>query len=158
MASNQDTHSQFELVLERVIDVPPEKVWAAWTNPEHVKHWFTPVPWKTISCEMDLRPGGMFSTVMQSPEGQKFPNVGCFLEVIPNRKLVWTDALKPGFAPSEGAFMTAIVTMEPHGAGTKYTARALHKDEATMKQHEAMGFITGWGIALDQLIAYMKEK
>jgi uncharacterized protein YndB with AHSA1/START domain len=65
-----------DLVLERVVDVPPELVWAAWTTPEHVTHWFTPAPWKTVTCEIDLRPGGMFRTVMRSPEGQDFPNVG----------------------------------------------------------------------------------
>src|SRR6266850_1118177 len=73
---------RLDLVLERIIDVPQELVWAAWTTPEHLKHWFTPVPWKTVDCEIDLRPGGIFRTVMRSPEGQEFPNLGCYLEII----------------------------------------------------------------------------
>jgi uncharacterized protein YndB with AHSA1/START domain len=149
--------TSFELVLERVIDIPPEKVWAAWTKPEHLKKWFTPAPWKTIECEIDLRPGGGFRTVMLSPEGQQFPNVGCYLEVVENKKLVFTDALTPGYAPSGKPFFTAIITLEPHGTGTKYTARGLHKDEADKNQHEQMGFVVGWGIALDQLVAHMKN-
>ena len=75
-----------DLVLERVVDVPPELVWAAWTQPEHLKNWFTPAPWKTIDAEIDLRPGGIFRTTMLSPEGQQFPNVGCYLEVIDGAK------------------------------------------------------------------------
>src|SRR5262245_26883143 len=82
-----------DLVLERVVDVAPELVWAAWTEPEHLKKWFTPDPWQTVDCEIDLRPGGIFRTVMRSPEGKNFPNVGCYLEVVPNQKLVWTGAL-----------------------------------------------------------------
>ena len=54
--------SQLDLVFERIVDVSPELVWAAWTTPEHLKHWFTPAPWKTIDCEIDLRPGGLFRT------------------------------------------------------------------------------------------------
>jgi uncharacterized protein YndB with AHSA1/START domain len=64
-----------DLVLERVVDVPPDLVWKAWTMPEHVKRWFTPAPWKTVACEIDLRPGGAFRTVMQSPEGKIVPEV-----------------------------------------------------------------------------------
>ena len=67
---------KLDLVLERVVDVPPNLVWAVWTTPEYVKQWFTPAPWRTVDCEIDLRPGGVFRTVMRSPEGQEFPNVG----------------------------------------------------------------------------------
>src|SRR5690242_2821697 len=89
-----------DLVLERVVDVPRELVWSAWTTPEHIKKWFTPAPWTTIACEIDLRPGGAFRTTMRSPEGEEFPNVGCYLEVVPNERLVWTNALGPGFRPA----------------------------------------------------------
>ena len=52
-----------DLILERVVDVPRELVWRAWTTPEHLMKWFTPVPWKTIACEIDLRPGGPTSAM-----------------------------------------------------------------------------------------------
>ena len=149
-----------DLLLERLVDVPPELVWAAWTEPQHVKQWFTPAPWKTVDCEIDLRPGGIFRTVMRSPEGQDINNVGCILEVIRNRKLVWTVALQPGYRPSEPTFevptFTAVIRMEPHGKGTKYSALALHKDEESRNTHDRMGFSEGWGKALDQLVAHAK--
>ena len=56
-----------DLILERHVDVSPELVWKAWTEPEHIVKWFTPAPWKTVDCEIDLRPGGIFRTVMRSP-------------------------------------------------------------------------------------------
>lgn len=154
--SNYQPDARLDLVLERVVDVRPELVWAAWTTPEHIKKWFTPAPWKTVDCEIDLRPGGAFRTTMQSPEGQLFPNTGCYLEVVPNQKLVWTDALLPGYRPANESFMTAIILIEPKGAGTKYTAIAIHKDEEGRKKHEEMGFAEGWGTALDQLVALVK--
>lgn len=147
---------QLDLVLERVIDVPRELVWAAWTKPEHLKKWFTPAPWTVTDCEVDLRPGGIFRTVFRGPDGQEFPNLGCFLEIVPNERLVWTDALLPGYRPAENPFFTAIITMEPKGAGTRYVATAIHRDEATRKKHEEMGFHEGWGKATDQLVELAK--
>src|SRR5664279_149869 len=95
--------SKLDLVLERVIDVPRELVWKAWTQPEHLKKWFTPVPWQTMECEIDLRPGGIFRTLMRGPEGQQFDNSGCYLEIVTNEKLVWTGALGPGYRPRPAA-------------------------------------------------------
>ncbi len=153
---------KLDLVLERIVDVPAELIWKAWTEPEHLKPWFTPAPWATVECEIDLRPGGLFRTVMRSPEGKDFPNTGCFLEVVPNRKLVWTDALGPGYrpaalSPSLPFHFTGVILLEPRGTGTKYTAIAVHPDEASRAEHARMGFQEGWGKALDQLVEYVKK-
>ena len=100
-----------DLVLEREVDVPPDRVWAAWTQPEQLKRWFAPAPFTTTDCEIDLRPGGIFRTVMRSPEGEEFAGDGCFLEVVESRRLVWTSALGPGFRPNvvEDIAFTAII-------------------------------------------------
>lgn len=154
---------KLDLVLERVIDVSPELVWKAWTTPEHLKKWFCPLPWLTTECEIDLRPGGKFRTVMRSPEGEEHDNVGCYLEIVENKKLVWTDALEAGYRPAtqQGACIdghfTAHLFLEKQGNGTKYTVVAMHGSEETCKTHDERGFQQGWGIALDQLVAYMKS-
>jgi uncharacterized protein YndB with AHSA1/START domain len=156
---------KLDLFFERIVDVLPELVWTAWTTPEHLKQWFTPAPWRTVDCEIDLRPGGLFRTVMCSPEGQEFPNIGCYLEIIPNKKLVWTNALNPGYRPVDQLAMntnndflfTAVISLEPHDTGTKYTALAIHRNEEDRKKHEDLGFQDGWGKALDQLIEHMKK-
>jgi uncharacterized protein YndB with AHSA1/START domain len=151
---------ELDLVLTRIVDVPKELVWKAWTTPEQIKKWFTPAPWTTTECELDLRPGGMCRTVMRSPEGQDYPNVGCYLEIVENEKLVWTNVLEPGYRPAakpaipgEALAFTAVISLETHGAGTKYTALVIHGDPAGRKKHEDMGFHYGWGKALDQLVA-----
>ena len=150
-----------DLVLERVVDVPRELVWKAWTTPAILKRWFTPAPWTTVACEIDLRPGGRFHTVMRSPEGQDHPGTGCFLEVVEHEKLVWTSALGPGYRPqasvdAEAFTFTAVISLETHGAGTRYTAFVIHGDPVSRKKHEDMGFHQGWSAALDQLIAVMR--
>lgn len=166
---NDDFNHELDLVLERVIDVPRELVWEAWTTPEKLMPWFCPLPWKTVECEIDLRPGGKFYTVMQSPEGQKFPNVGCYLEIVSNEKLVWTNALEPGYRPvnrpevSPGhecaeLLFTAILTLEPHKQGTRYHVLARHMDKDGRDRHEKMGFEEGWGTCLDQLVVMLKSK
>jgi uncharacterized protein YndB with AHSA1/START domain len=149
---------KLDLVLERVVDVSPRLMWEAWTTPEHLKHWFVPRPWTIAACEVDLRPGGLFSTVMRSPEGQEFPNVGCYLEIVPEHRLVWTDALLAGWRPSPNPFFTAILEFMPEGPGTRYKATAMHRDEDGRKKHEEMGFHHGWGTAVDQLAAYARAK
>ena len=147
---------KLDLKLQRDIDVPPHLVWAAWTQPEHLKKWFCPRPWMVTECEIDLRPGGKFYTLMRGPEGQEHPGTGIYLEVVPNQGLVWTDALLPGYRPSPEPFMTGMLTLEPLGKGTRYTAYAIHRDEAARKKHEDMGFNQGWNAATDQLVELLK--
>lgn len=164
MTERPETDPSLDLVLEREVDVRPELVWKAWTEPEHLKRWFTPLPWRTVECEIDLRPGGAFRTVMRSPEGEDFPSEGCYLEIVPRRKLVWTNALEGGFrpmrqepGPSSSFLFTATILLEPHGQGTRYTAIAMHGNEAGRHQHDEMGFHHGWATALDQLVALAHE-
>ena len=153
--STSTSHPQ-DLVLTRLIDAPAATLYRCWTDPELMKQWFVPKPWTIARVDLDLRPGGGSLVVMRDPEGKEYPNTGVYLEVVPERKLVFTDAYTAGWGPTEKPFMTAIVTFEPEGEGgrqTRYTAIARHWTEEARKQHEAMGFHTGWGICADQLAA-----
>jgi uncharacterized protein YndB with AHSA1/START domain len=142
-----------ELVLTRVINASPDKVFRAWTEPALIKQWFTPPPWKTIHAETDVRPGGSSYVVMKGPDGTEMPNRGVYLEVVKNEKIVATDAFTRAWEPSEKPFMTLILTFENQGGKTKYTARVRHWTVADREAHEKMGFHQGWGIATDQLEA-----
>jgi uncharacterized protein YndB with AHSA1/START domain len=149
-----------ELILERVVPVPPEAVWRAWTDPELLKQWFCPLPWRTVEAELDLRPGGIFRTVMQGPAGERHDHAGCYLEVDAPHRLVWTNTLLPGYAPATldpavPAF-TCILTLQAVEGGTRYTARAIHRDAAGAQAHADMGFHEGWGAALTQLVDAVK--
>lgn len=146
--------ARHELVLMREIDAPREKIFRAWTDPELLKQWFCPKPWGVSHAELDVRTGGSSVIVMTGPNGEVVDNRGVYLEVVPNEKIVFTDAFKTAWVPSEKPFMTGIVLLEPLGDGkTKYTAMARHWTEEDKKTHEAMGFHEGWGAATDQLAA-----
>lgn len=143
-----------ELFLQRVLNAPREKLWRCWTTPGLIVQWFTPPPFKTIKAVMDVRPGGSSCITMQSPEGREFPNAGIYLEVVPNERLVFTDAFTRAWEPSEKPFMTGILTFEDAGPGkTRYTACVRHWSVADREAHEKMGFHQGWGIATSQLEA-----
>lgn len=159
---NQDfaINPKVDIVLERFIEAPPRLVWAALTKPEHMKEWYMPKPWGSVTkCELDVRPGGRFSIAIATADGRDFPNLGCFLEVLPMERLSWTSMLFPGFRPAvfDDIPITAIVTLTAVGAGTRYVFTALHRDEADCEKNKASGWLQGTEIALDQLVAHAQS-
>ena len=140
-----------ELVLTRLIAAPPDKVYRCWTEPALLKQWFAPKPYTTPVAELDVRPGGTALIVMRGPDGKDLPNPGVYLEVVPGRRLVSTDAYVSAWVPSAKPFLTIIVTFDPEDGKTRYTARARHWSAADCEAHEKMGFHDGWGRCTDQL-------
>jgi uncharacterized protein YndB with AHSA1/START domain len=160
MSKHFTINPKLDLVFERFIDAPRPLVWEALTKAEHLKEWYMPKAWGAVaSCELDVRPGGMFSIDIAGADGQVFPNLGCFLEVVPMERLSWTSMLFPGYRPAifDDVPITAIVTMETVGAGTRYVFTALHRDEADLEKNKSSGWQQGTGIALDQFVAHVKS-
>ena len=148
-----ETSAEHELVLTRLLNAPREKVYRCWTEEEHVVKWFAPKPWTTPCAKLDVRAGGSMIVTMRSPEGQDYPANGVYLEVIPNQKLVWTDAYTSAWVPSAKPFFTAILTFADEGGKTRYTATARHWNVDDKTAHEKMGFHDGWGTCASQLEA-----
>ena len=112
MSKSFAVNPKTDFVLERFIDAPKRLVWEALTRPEHLKEWYMPREWGAVSkCEMDLRPGGAFSIDITVGDGREVPNLGCFLDVVPMERLVWTSMLFPGYRPAvfDDIPITAIV-------------------------------------------------
>jgi uncharacterized protein YndB with AHSA1/START domain len=151
---------KLDFAIERFIDAPAPLVWEALTKPEHVKEWYMPKAWGRVArTEMDLRPGGIFSIDIALPSGQEVPNLGCFLDVVPMERLVWTSMLFPGYRPAvfDDIPITAIMTMESAGRGTRYVFTALHRDEADLAKNKESGFYEGTEIAVDQFVAHVQS-
>jgi uncharacterized protein YndB with AHSA1/START domain len=152
------TTADRDLVLTRIVDAPRDKVYRCWTEPELLKQWFAPKPWTTPHAALDVRPGGANLVVMADENGNEYPNPGIYLEVVPNEKLVVTDAYTGAWEPSNKPFMTAVLTFEDAGAGkTKYTAVAKHWSVEDREAHEKMGFHEGWGLCASQLEEVAKK-
>ena len=152
-----DTEDDRTLTLVRTLDAPRETIFRCWTEGPLLLRWFTPAPWKTIEADVDVRPGGSCRIVMQSPEGETYPNLGIYLEVVPNERLVFTDAFTSAWEPSAKPFMTGDIRLEDAGDGrTKYTAIIRHWSAEDRDKHDKMGFHDGWNKAADQLEALAK--
>jgi uncharacterized protein YndB with AHSA1/START domain len=145
----------YELRLERLLDAPRANVWRCWTEPKLLEQWFHPRFWTTEVKTLEPHPGGASHIVMRGPDGEVSDGVGVFLEAVPERRLVFTNAFTSGWIPSGqpsvAPFMTTIIEMSDEDGKTRYVVRALHWTEEARKQHEEMGFHEGWKQTAGQL-------
>jgi uncharacterized protein YndB with AHSA1/START domain len=158
--SNHTVDPKLDIVFERFIDAPARFVWEALTRPEHLKEWYMPRPWGRVArAEMDVRPGGVFSIDIATADGHEVPNLGCVLEAVPMERLVWTSMLFPGYRPAvfDDVPITAIITMESVGTGTRYVFTALHRNEADLEENKTSGWREGTEIAIEQLVAHVES-
>lgn len=131
MATNNDTATvQKVLNITREFNLPIDKVWSAWTEPESFKKWWGPKGYTCPYSAIDLKVGGKYLNCMRSPEGDEFWNTGVYREIITFKKLVYTDSFSddkgniipaselnfPGEWPLE---LLVTVTFEEDGGKTK---------------------------------------
>lgn len=139
------------LTLDLPLKAPRAAIYRCLTEPALLQQWFAPRPHRVTQAELDVAPGGGAHIVMRLDDGQEMPLWHTYLEVVRNERLVFTDAYRCAWEPSERPFMTVIITLADEGAGTRYIARACHWSVEDRKAHEAMGFHEGWGICARQL-------
>jgi len=145
-----------DLSFTRTLPVPRALVWECWTSEQHLPQFFVPKPHKVTACKLDLRAGGACCTTFEV-EGSIVENNGVYLEVVPGKRLVFTDTYTEGWKPAADPFMTAIIDLsDVPGGGTIYTATARHRTAEAAERHKAMCFYEGWGIVVDQLVAYIQ--
>lgn len=138
-----------EVVITRTFDAPARLLFEAYSKPEHLMKWFGPLGWPLTLCEVDLRKGGRFRFAMTGPSGkQNTPFGGEYLEIVPNRKIVFDNAFEtPG---AEKMIMT--VTFEEKDGRTTLTLHTLFATAAMKKAHVGAGFVEGTGSGYDQLV------
>lgn len=142
------------LDISRVFDAPIEHVFAAWSQAEHVRHWFCPDMFTIPEAEIDFRKGGKSRVCMRGPDGTDHVSEGVYVEIAEPQKIV-TDS-RVDMAPGE-PFFSALTTAEfaPEGSGTRVNV----KQEYTLFQPEAEGAIKGapmgWAQSLDKLENYL---
>jgi uncharacterized protein YndB with AHSA1/START domain len=147
----QIERTELDLETSRIIRAPRHRVWNAWVDKERLAQWWIPRPAHCRVAAFDLRPGGAFVTEMS--EGGPFaPHLtACFLDIVPEERIVFTDALTAGWRPAANGFVTAVITFRDHPDGTAYSALAMHKDRSDRDRHEDLGFHDGWATVTAQL-------
>ncbi|HZW08377.1 MAG TPA: SRPBCC family protein [Phycisphaerales bacterium] len=121
----EQTASEREIVLSRVYDAPPELVWRAWTDPEHIGRWWGPTGFTTTTHRIEVRPGGQWRFVMHGPDGTDYENLVTYVEVVEPERLVYRHG---GAKDVEPVDFTVTATFEKlvtatfdsaDGAGTR---------------------------------------
>ena len=157
-------------VISRVLDAPRERVWKAWTEAEHLKHWWGPQGFKLHTCKVDLRPGGVFHYGMTTPEGKDLWGKFIYREIKAPERLVFIVS----FSDPKGGVtrhpwnenwpleMLSTVTFEQQGGKTKVSVQWIPADSASDIERTAFdesrpNLKQGWGGTIDKLTDYLKK-
>jgi uncharacterized protein YndB with AHSA1/START domain len=135
------------LTLKRRLNAPPEKVYAAWTDPEKIVKWFGPHAGPVDQASVDVRVGGRYAVKFHTEDGEEHNVSGTYREVVPNEKLVFTWAWRT--MPERESLVTVLI--KPDGTGSLFTI--VHEqffDEAARDRHAQ-----GWAGCLDKLERYL---
>lgn len=162
---HNETHRN--LVITRIINAPIEKVWTAWTDPEHVKTWWGPKGFTAPVIQIDLREGGKYLFSMRSPEGQDFWSVGTFLEIDPPHRIVMTDSfadengniVNPSYYNMSADFplkTTFSVIFEADGQATRLTLK--YDDLSAINDTDLRDMKAGWEESLDKFAGQLEMK
>lgn len=154
-----------ELIITRIFDAPRDKVWKAWTDPEHFKKWWGPKTFTAPVIKIDLRVGGVYHWCMRSPDGQEFWSTGTYREIVPIERIVYTDS----FADAEGNKVPAshygmsgdwplelpvTVTFEEQEGKTKLTLK--HSGIDGLNATDRGNMQQGWNESFDKLAELLK--
>jgi uncharacterized protein YndB with AHSA1/START domain len=106
-----------DLVITRVFDAPRELMFKAWTDPDHLVHWWGPKGFTNTFQEFDLKPGGVWRFVMHGPNGADYRNESVFVEIVKPERIVFKHVSAPQFQ--------VTATFEDLGSKTKLIWRML---------------------------------
>jgi uncharacterized protein YndB with AHSA1/START domain len=166
--------SEHAFQFSRIINAPRSLVYQVWTNPAHFKLWWGPHTF-TTECEMDARVGGRYSATMISPEGERNPLKGEFLELIPNEKIVMTmvtqghtsewhaivNQARGLAADAPSANPLATITFEDFEGKTKITIKQEFVNNVDRDAFLKLGSVIGWGqsfVKMDSLLATLASE
>ena len=137
------------LTLKRRLGASAQKVFAAWTDPEKIVHWFGPTETASgsVQADMDVRVGGRYRIRFQTADGEQHEVGGTYREVVPSERLVFSWAWHT--TPERESLIT--ITLKPDGDATMLT---LHQ-ERFFDEKARDGHQRGWIGTLEKLARYL---
>ena len=152
------TPADNEIILSRVLHAPRELVWQAWTDPQHVVHWWGPRGFTNTTKQHDFRVGGYWEHIMHGPDGVNYPNKCQFKEIVPLERITYLLGGGSDLADEErrGATFTATWTFESlEGNRTRLTGRMVFPSkEARDRVVRDYGAIEGGKQTLERAAEY----
>jgi uncharacterized protein YndB with AHSA1/START domain len=170
MMTASKTDATADFVISRVFDAPRDLVWKAFTEPEHMRHWWGPKGFATFASKMDLRPGGTYHYGLKAPDGAAMWGKMVYREIVAPERIVLINSFsdeaggtsRHPMAPTWPLEMLSIFTFEEQTGGkTKVTIRwsphnATDEERNTFDaSHASMN--QGWSGSLDQLADYLAK-
>lgn len=153
-----------EITITRLFNAPAKLVWRAWTEPQHFMHWWGPKDFTCPACTMDFRVGGKYLWCMRGPDGRDYWSAGVYREIVPLKRIVYTDA----FADEKGNVvpashyglpgedwpmeMTVTITLEESDGKTKMTLIHAGHPGGLMSEMAT----AGWNQSFDKLTESLK--
>lgn len=137
-----------EVIVNRTLNAPRERVFRAWTTPAEVNRWFSPDAEATVSTSIDLRVGGKYRIDMER-NGKVVSAVGVYREITPPERLVFTWVAEGGMVPSG----ETLVTVEFFDVDGKTQVTLTHQNfasEEARARHES-----GWNRGMDRLAQFV---
>ncbi len=134
------------LVIRRILNAPPQRVYEAWTNPQLAQQFLCPGDTRIAEISLDVRAGGAYRIVMQKPDGELLPVRGVYQEVLPGKRLPMTWRWEEDEPEDEYDTLLSI-DFAPHGNGTELTlTHERFAREESRNNHEH-----GWNLILDNM-------
>jgi uncharacterized protein YndB with AHSA1/START domain len=146
--TSAERKSDRELVVTRTFNAPAHLVFTAWTKPELFQRWWVPESFglSLLSCDLDVRTGGKYRLVFRHPStGEPMPFFGRYIEVIPSKRIVWTN--EEGEEPGP----VTTVTFEEKGGETLVVLQDLYPSKQALDDAIASGSTSGYPQQFEQL-------
>jgi len=136
-----------QILITREFDAPKHLVYKAWTTPELVERWWHANRGEVKSIEIDLRVGGGWRYVMETPDGVEVGFHGEYRELVPNERIVSTEVYE-GFPDGEAV---DTLTLTEEDGRTTMTVLVQHQSKQHRDAHIESGMEDGMQEALDLL-------
>jgi len=149
-----------ELTLERVFDAPRELVFKAFSEAEHLKHWWGPHGWTLTVCNVDFRPGGIWHycmTCMDEKQGDFYGveswGKAVYHEIVENEKINYTDYFSDAEGNETEGMPSSIISMifEEHDGQTKLISKSQFASAEALQSVMDMGMEQGISETWDRL-------
>ena len=141
--------SDREIAMTRTFAAPRERVFAAWTRPEHVRRWYGCGATTMTVCEIDLRVGGAWRFVLRTQDGADHVLSGVYREIAPPERLVYTQRFATESFTSNESTVTMLLT--EHNGKTRFTSTVVHQSVQDRDAEIKAGVETGAAATLDRL-------
>jgi uncharacterized protein YndB with AHSA1/START domain len=138
------------LEIKRFINAPPDRVYAAWTDPAQLKEWWGPESVRTRSLVADTRIGGTYRWDLINQDGEEMSVFGEYRELVPEKKIVFTWKWDDDQAwENRTSLVTVELSNRDGGTELRLTHEQLPSEESRDRHNQ------GWNSVLDRLEKFL---